>query len=117
MAGRLLNPGPGELADRLSVLTLKVFHKSTAAYLEERDAVVLAIAEALRETAFQFEDFLALAAINGELWAFEDRIRAFRADPKPAELDEHEVLRVAMGIQELNDQRAALIAKINAGPK
>jgi len=116
MAGRLLNPGPGELADRLSVITLKLFHKSTAAYLEERGQLILAIAEALRDSAFQFEDYLALAAINGELWAFEDRIRAFRAATKPLELDEREVLDVALGIQVLNDQRAALIAKINGGP-
>ena len=114
MAGRLVNPGPGELCDRLSVLSLKLLHKPTASYQEEFDLIVGEVCALFGGSAIKVGDLLALAAVNGQLWAFEDRIRDFRAEPKPMELDESEVLAVAMGIQKLNDRRAHLIAEINA---
>jgi hypothetical protein len=109
-----MNPGPGELCDRLSVLSLKLLHKPSAEYQSEFDLIVGEVCALFGGSAFKVDDLLSLAAVNGQLWAFEDRIRDFRDDPKPLELDEGEVLSVAMGIQKLNDRRAQLIGEINA---
>ena len=114
MAGRLLNPGPGELCDRLSVLSLKLLHKPDDRYRQEYDEIIAATAALFGASAFKVDDILALAAVNGELWGHEDQIRHMRArEVQALSIDEPLLLRVAMEIQELNDRRAELIAGIN----
>ena len=115
MGGRLMNPGPGELCDRMSVLTLKLLHKPSDEYRREFEEIIMATAALFRASAFQVEDLLALAAVNGELWGHEDQIRHMRAREGLAlPIDEQLLLRVGMEIQELNDRRAQLIAEINS---
>jgi hypothetical protein len=53
---------------------------------------------------------LELAAVNALLWQAEDAMRAMRAEHDP---DLDLVQQVAFRIQDLNDQRAALVAQIN----
>lgn len=120
---RLINPGVGDIVDRLSILELKVLHgeltqKDTAHWVRERDALLVQLGGRTLNGAW-FQLALELAVVNAALWRAEDELRAHRhahtelvADPK--ELQQLvRAVGTAFLIQQLNDQRAGLIGEIN----
>lgn len=115
---RLINPGAGEIADRLTILELKIqaageVGKDRDHWESERTALLTKI-HARTLNAAWFDAVLALAAVNGMLWHAEDDLRAWRSRDlvyTPADTDQIRIL--AFRIQALNDRRAALVHQIN----
>lgn len=125
---RLVNYGPGEVTDRLTILALKILiggekGRPVDHFETERTALLAQIRSRTLNGAW-FESVLELAAVNGQLWHAEDQLRAYRAQEDAGELqpDGHSLASVvacAFRIQKLNDRRAELVTLINtnAGEK
>lgn len=117
---RLINPGTGDLLDRLSILGLKLVYgqqvgKDTTHFRNERNAILPMIA-GKNGTALWLEHYTELAAVNAALWGAEDEMRYTRIAwlSAPAAIDYKEAAQCAFRIQSLNDRRAELIALINS---
>jgi len=115
---RLLNPSPGELLDRKTILHLKIDagrrRQVSVAHFEEELAGIEAVLadwfdknpgadrraydEAARE----------LAEVNRKLWGAEDEVRALPPSAKDR------LAALAKEIPELNDRRADLVQRVNA---
>lgn len=115
--GRLINPGVGELSDRLSILALKLLvggesGTDVSHFQKEADAILVQLRT--RELNGKwFEAYTKLAAVNACLWHAEDQLRAIRTGPAGYLNQEQSTAALAFRIQALNDQRAACIAAIN----
>jgi hypothetical protein len=128
---RLINYGPGEIADRLTILNLKQLYgkqagKDVKHFVDERNAL-LAQLRSRELTGPWLEFMLELGAVNAALWQAEDELRGRRTDharwerPDSTGLpgtDEKRRLveqggQIAFRIQEWNDRRAQLIEEIN----
>ncbi|ARE41921.1 hypothetical protein RGUI_3780 [Rhodovulum sp. P5] len=99
--------GPGELADRLSILELKVAHApQETALVSARDALA---AQRARLPLPRLAEEVKLARVNADLWTAEDRIRSAerRGDYGP------DFTALARRIIALNDRRSALKAAID----
>jgi hypothetical protein len=110
---RLIDPGPGEVFDRLTILALKILYgeqagKDVSHFTRERAKLLPKV------TTFNgtLEGVLALGAVNAALWQAEDALRKI-AMTEP-ETDLVYAGQCGLLIQRLNDQRAALVWKINA---
>ena len=116
---RLVNIGLGEMADRLSILALKVAHggeagKDTTHFVTERNALLSQVRS--YELAGAAEWLFELSAVNAMLWHAEDDLRGYRDRcPKGAEsaADLQAVWVIAFRIQSLNDRRAELVWALN----
>lgn len=115
---RLVNPGAGEVADRLTILELKILTATELGrdrdHWETERTVLLTKIHARTLNAAWFDAVLALAAVNGMLWHAEDDLRAWRSPDHVytmADLDQIRIL--AFRIQSLNDRRADLVHQIN----
>lgn len=115
---RLVNYGPGELSDRLSILALKRLFASEAG----RDLTSLttewaALLSEIRSRTLNgkwFEAMLELTVLNAAIWHAEDDLRALRQRHHAGQVTDWDAaLRCACRPQTLNDQRAALVAQIN----
>ena len=118
---RLINPGAGELSDRLTILQLKILfgeeaEKDVAHFRTESTALLSQIRSRTLNGAW-FAAVLELAAVNAVIWHAEDDLRAYRVQPDGKPLWEDKEARTIVGlafrIQALNDQRGALIEQIN----
>ena len=116
---RLIDPGPGELLDRLTILNLKIeaCQKKAItpqAFERERKKIEEILLKWSNELKSQVEVGEVaklqdqLQAVNGQLWLAEDDVRA------TPELQAMKLARLAKWIPRLNDRRADVIAKINA---
>lgn len=110
---RLMNPGAGEITDRLTILALKILHgghagKDTTHFENERNSLLVQIRTRTLNGSW-FEQVLDLAATNAALWEAEDDLRELRENS--GSLDA--AGRLAFRIQELNDRRAAIVETIN----
>lgn len=128
---RLINPGLGEILDRLSILGQKILFaseigKSAESFVRERNALVAKInnggTHKFDLTKPALDHLFELAAVNARLWEAEDDLRAIRHAAKGREtvrdFDTAELLQaghLAIRIQTLNDRRAELVGLINAG--
>jgi hypothetical protein len=112
---RLINPGTGELLDRLSILSLKILHGKLATrdvtHFENERNVLLGKLRAGNSFERWIEEYCALGAVNAALWYAEDELRKHRAEWEGVAYVE--VIHCAFKIQDLNDQRAVLIGAIN----
>lgn len=116
---RLINPGAGEISDRLTILSLKLLFgaelgRDLTAFRTERTALLSQIRSRTLNGAW-FDSVLELATVNAALWHAEDDLRTLRADWEQAPVKRTLLVAdLAFRIQSLNDQRAVLIDKINA---
>lgn len=115
---RLINPGAGEISDRLCILALKIVAggdagKDVGHFITEQAALLTAIRTRTLNGKW-FEAVLALAAVNAFLWQAEDDLRHLRdvGAARSAEGQE-EAGEIAFRIQALNDRRAVLVQQIN----
>lgn len=109
---RLINPGLGDLLDRLTILALKILHKGAQDHwVRERNAL-LAKVNGRGGHAGVTEALLELAAINAALWQATDDLRPYVG----TQIDVHRAVAGVLGLQilTLNDRRAALVDQINA---
>jgi hypothetical protein len=117
---RVLNPGPGEIIDRLTVVARKIVEGGERAkhFEEEQEELHAALAQTWEflnedsEISIVFKDLFMLAATNAAIWQKEDELRTRRR--KGVYSDETGAEVLAFRIQELNDQRAKLVSDINA---
>lgn len=115
---RLINPGLGDLCDRLTVLSLKILHGAEQGretkHWETEHASLLAQLRGRELTGPWFADLLGLGATNAALWHAEDDLRTLRQQGTFGSVESYGPAgMVAFRIQALNDQRAALIHSIN----
>jgi hypothetical protein len=113
---RLVNPGTGEVSDRLTILALKICAGKDAgrdvAHFEAERAALLTKIRTKTLNGAWFESVLELAAVNAFIWRGEDLLRAIRlADSGAA--DWQGTARLAMQLQAFNDRRAELVRQIN----
>lgn len=118
---RAVNIGLGEIADRLSILALKIAHgeqagKETTHFVNERNALLTMLRG--YELAGVAEQLFDLAAVNGMLWYAEDDLREFRRScgdklPEGDRDTRDAVVLCAFRIQSLNDRRADLVWTLN----
>jgi hypothetical protein len=129
---RLLNTGPGEWSDRLTILSLKILFgteqgKDVTHFQTEQTALLQQIRSRTLNGKW-FAAYTELAAVNAALWHAEDEMRDWRSRWKPSGPDETgisgpgsgymeatamKVVQCAFRVQALNDQRAALVQQIN----
>lgn len=115
---RLINPGIGEIVDRLSILTLKILHAPDAGhFVTERNALLVMLRGRELNGAW-FEHVLTLTVVNAGLWQATDAIRAQQAEialPSIGSRDDMyvEAGKLGLRIMALNDQRAGLVETIN----
>jgi len=113
---KLVNPGAGELTDRLTILALKILHRGaegqpTKHFEDERNALLVQIRARTLNGAW-FEQVLQLGAVNAAIWYAEDALRTLREEgPTDALLQKAGL--VAFRIQGLNDERSQLVEAIN----
>lgn len=113
---RLLDPGTGEITDRLTILSLKILFgeqagKEVSHFKAERTSLLAKIRSRELNGAW-FDKVLELAAVNAALWHCEDDLRACR-EKTLTPVGDKVVVDLAFLIQSLNDQRAALVGEIN----
>lgn len=123
--GRLLNPGIGELVDRLTILTLKCahapldsdpshFHTELAEVQMRVDRFLSAHPEA-PERRIQAK-VAELRTINTQLWQLEDKMAAY-ARPTYVIVDARKaqtIAEIGMTIWRANQLRNVTIGEINA---
>lgn len=107
---RLINFGPGEIADRLTILALKIqrgkeLGKPIEHFEKERNALLPQLPSFPRV----MEGLLELGVVNAGIWHGEDELREMRK----AKLADGYTAEVAFRLQELNDRRHELVALIN----
>jgi hypothetical protein len=118
---RLINPGTGEILDRLSILSLKILHAGLLAgrdvdhFRNERNALLVTL-RGKNGFAAWFDEYQQIGAVNAALWYAEDELRDWRLKVNSGDVykETDRAVRVcAFRIQALNDERARLIHAIN----
>lgn len=118
---RLLNPGIGDICDRLTILALKIQHgtaagKDVAHFVRERNGLLTKVLAATLNGSW-FEHVLALGAVQAALWQLTDEMRGYLADYAAGivlqEALYEDAAKCGMAIMRLNDQRAELVRTIN----
>ncbi len=115
---RIVNPGAGDIADRLSILALKILFgtaagKDVSHWEKERSQLLPKTAK-----SFSAEHWLDLAAVNAALIHADEDLRAIRIKANNNPVSDYRPLveagQLAFRIQELRDRRTELIELINA---
>lgn len=122
---RMLNPSPGEVADRQTILQLKIQHVSSQTLPRKMQHFTQEhgrLQEYLEDKWFPhlptelraiYDQLCSrLATINKDLWECEDRARALRAATKNRQ-SMHQAGELLFEITRLNDDRAEAVKKIN----
>ncbi|HET6379240.1 MAG TPA: DUF6165 family protein [Methylocella sp.] len=109
----LIEVGPGELIDRITILEIKLENiRDEAKLVNVRREYALSM-RALRSEVPKSAALDALTAglkeVNGQLWQIEDDIRALER----AKSFGGEFIRLARSVYRMNDRRAALKREIN----
>lgn len=115
---RLINFGPGEIADRLTILALKMAYGTAAGkpiehFERERNALLPLFTNTTHKR--WLEHYTELGAVNALIWAHTEEVRNLR-DVHPTIGKIVEVQRLAwlaIQLQNGNDHRAELITIIN----
>jgi len=109
----LIEVGPGELIDKITILRIKSERMSDAAKLanvrHELDVLEKARAENLADSDGLRRLEAALKAVNEALWVIEDDIRQCEADRDFGT----KFVELARAVYKQNDKRAALKKEIN----
>lgn len=113
----LINPSPGELVDRKTILRLKIAaarerQVDDLHFQKELELIEAALLEWLRKNAgadrrAYEEAAQGLAEVNRKLWQAEDEVRQL---PRT---ERDRLAELAKLIPELNDRRADLVQRVN----
>lgn len=119
--GRLLNPGLGELADRFTILQLKIFHGDprNTTHFHAEQAQLLMRMEGMYANLLHGTQTAALIDqlrdVNKRLWTLEDQMAEYakRTSPWTGEREAVGCANTAIQIWRANRTRNALIDDIN----
>ena len=113
----LMNPSPGELVDRKTILHLKIEagrrqQVDISHFQAELDLIEAALAEWFRKSAGadrrSYEEATKdLADVNQQLWRAEDEVRQLQRSERDR------LAELTKLIPELNDRRAELVQRVN----
>lgn len=118
-----MNPGLGELLDRLSILELKLAHGGGVQFEEERRTILERFSDTQDGGLEVLKAYAQLAAINAAIWQSEDALRDLRPAmvtcdaPDEVDREQHrgavaKSAFLAHKLQTLNDRRAELVREI-----
>jgi|SRR6266850_7744833 len=119
---RLIDPAPGEVIDRITILQLKIIRAQTdpkcglrstttgSHWQEEVNALMLRL-QGWSLRLEWFSSFLELAAVNGLLWQAMDRMDGYRASYTDQDIPD--VAALGLQIYSLNTRRANIVSEIN----
>ena len=114
---RLINPGPGEISDRLTILSLKILFGEAAAkdikHFRNERTMLLTQMRAKTLNGAWFDAVLELAAVNAALWHAEDLLKIHR-EMGQTQGNTDDIVELAFRLQELNEKRAELVQRINS---
>jgi len=122
----LLRPSPGVCVDRQVILRLKIDEAvrrsvESGHFANEDQALQVYLQEQWFPSINhgQRKEFdlrsRELSKVNRALWDLEDEIRRLKSlSPDEREQESKRIVAIAFAIPELNDERARLVAKINA---
>jgi len=127
---KLVNPGTGEISDRLTILALKILAGQDAGrdvdHFESERSLLLTKIHARTLNAAWFDALLELGAVNALIWHGEDDLRDWRraggggggsgslGSGSVYTAAENDAIRIlAFRLQDWNDRRAALVQAIN----
>jgi hypothetical protein len=115
---RFINPGAGEISDRLTILALKILVSTEkggeVAHWEAERTTLLQKIHSRTLNAQWFDALLELGAVNAMIWHGEDELRTWRHGGPLFTGPQLETIRIlAFRIQALNDRRADLVVQIN----
>ncbi len=112
-----MNPSPGELVDRKTILRLKIAagerkKVSVAHFQKELELIEAALAERFQKTAGADRSAYdaatrGLAEVNQKLWHAEDEVRGLDGNQRDR------LAELAKLIPALNDHRAELVRQVN----
>jgi len=112
---RLMQPSPGELIDRMTILVLKIKHSDRQEFRDEKESLHKYLAS--KDWVIPNELHQELSTINTKLWSLEDEQRQLiskaESDVEEESNDFHQFSRNAIKIVRLNDARAETVRKIN----
>ena len=113
----LMNPSPGELVDRKTILRLKIAagqrrKVGVGHFQKELELIEAALAEWFRKSAGADQGACdeatgGMAEVNQKLWHAEDEVRALTRSERDR------LAELAKLIPELNDRRAELVQQVN----
>lgn len=115
---KLVNLGPGEFADRLTVLALKLLHGVDPAQRDQwrNEQIVLLTRLKATDPARWLEAGLELAAVNAALWTATDQLRELEGQREKStwvNTQLYQAGELAFQILRWNDRRAELVDAIN----
>lgn len=117
---RLINPGAGEIFDRLTILRLKVLWKggngTDPTHWTTEAAALMVKVQARPLSGHTMDHIIELGAVNGAIWQGEDQLRDLRIrdhDQVYTHVELDRIREIAFRLQALNDRRAQLVTLIN----
>lgn len=125
---RMLQPSPGEVCDRQTILQLKCKHGmekkiNVQPFVDENNQLQDYLEKgwlllANKSIQHDYDTLLKqLEVVNSRLWSLEDRVREWQQISKAQPLGEKELRDIVQdyfSITQLNDVRAGLVKQINA---
>jgi hypothetical protein len=112
---RLMEPSPGEIWDRITILDLKINHSSRQEFRDEH-RLLREYYDSKKYTGVSKELIDEMSIINSRLWELEDSQRKLLKRRFPTDVldtDTERFLNNAVEIVHLNDARAETVQKIN----
>lgn len=112
--GKLLDPDPGDVIDRVSILLLKILHagpSQTIGWQDELTHLRTTYPLMLTDTLL---NALGVAAINGCVWEREEWIRD-NAKMENERVDWALCGEIAVKTRRLNDRKAEILRDLNGG--
>lgn len=126
---RLFDPSIGEIADRMTILELKIkaakqkakpYEHWLGEYSECEGALDRKTSILIADDKVKMESLISnLRTVNGKLWDLEDRIRVytrreFTNNSSFGECERDDIITIALQIPYFNDVRAQLVGHLNA---
>lgn len=114
---RLVNSSLGEIADRLSILSLKLLYAALAEkpadHFRREQALLLAKMRGHQTNGKWFDGYMDLATVNGAIWQLQEEMVQYRHLVAVEKETLMTIGRIALRLQDLNFRRAELVRQID----
>lgn len=114
---RLINTSLGEMADRLSILSLKLLYAALAEkpadHFRREQTLLLAKMRGHQTNGKWFDGYMELATVNGAIWQLQEEMVQYRHLVAVEKETLMTIGRIALRLQDLNFRRAELVRQID----